>query len=63
MNRRTLIAAVGRATVTISLSWPFAASAQQSPVHHHARPGKTKALIMCGTGYNLGKEFTGHRIK
>lgn len=30
---------------------------------HHARPSKTEALIMCGTGYNPGKEFTGHRIK
>ena len=30
---------------------------------HHARPGKTNALIMCGTGYNPGKEFTLHRIK
>ena len=33
------------------------------PYMHHARPSKTKALIMCGTGYNPGKEFTGHRIK
>src|SRR6201987_3195763 len=33
------------------------------PYMHHARSSKTKALIMCGTGYNPGKEFTGHRIK
>jgi len=33
------------------------------PYMHHARPDKTKALIMCGTGYNPGKEFTSHRIK
>ena len=33
------------------------------PYMHHARPTKSKALIMCGTGYNPGKEFTGHRIK
>jgi pimeloyl-ACP methyl ester carboxylesterase len=30
---------------------------------HHARPNKTKALIMCGTGHNPGKEFADHRIK
>jgi pimeloyl-ACP methyl ester carboxylesterase len=33
------------------------------PYMHHTRPSKTKALVMCGTGYNPGKEFTGHRIK
>jgi pimeloyl-ACP methyl ester carboxylesterase len=33
------------------------------PYMHHARPHKAKALIMCGTGYNPGKEFTLHRIK
>jgi 3-oxoadipate enol-lactonase len=33
------------------------------PYMHHARPDKTRALIMCGTGYNPGKEFTVHRIK
>src|ERR1700745_1233617 len=27
------------------------------PYMHHARSSKTKALIMCGTGYNPGKEF------
>jgi 3-oxoadipate enol-lactonase len=32
------------------------------PYMHHARPDKTRALIMCGTGYNPGKEFTAHRI-
>jgi 3-oxoadipate enol-lactonase len=33
------------------------------PYMHHARPAETKALIMCGTGYNPGKEFASHRIK
>lgn len=33
------------------------------PYMHHARPDKTKALIMCGTGHNPGKEFADHRIK
>ena len=33
------------------------------PYMHHARPGKTRALIMCGTGYVPGKEFTALRIK
>jgi len=33
------------------------------PYMHHARPDKTRALILCGTGYNPGKEFTTHRIR
>ncbi|MDP2356419.1 MAG: alpha/beta hydrolase [Beijerinckiaceae bacterium] len=33
------------------------------PYMHHAKPERTKALIVCGTGYNPGKEFTKNRIK
>jgi pimeloyl-ACP methyl ester carboxylesterase len=33
------------------------------PHMHHLRPDKTKALIMCGTGYNPGKEFVTRRVK
>jgi len=33
------------------------------PYMHHARTDRTKALVMCGTGYNPAKEFTAHRIK
>jgi pimeloyl-ACP methyl ester carboxylesterase len=33
------------------------------PYMHHARPSKTKALIMSGTGHAPGKEFVARRIK
>lgn len=33
------------------------------PYMHHQRPDKSPALIVCGTGYNPGKEFTKKRIK
>ena len=33
------------------------------PYMHHLRPSKTRALIVCGTGYNPAKEFTVRRIK
>ena len=33
------------------------------PHMHHLRPDKTKALIMCGTAYNPGKEFVVRRVK
>lgn len=33
------------------------------PYMHHARPSKTKALIMSGTGHTPGKEFVARRIK
>lgn len=33
------------------------------PYMYHQRPDKTSALIMCGTGYNPGKEFTKRRIE
>jgi pimeloyl-ACP methyl ester carboxylesterase len=32
------------------------------PYMHHLRPGKTAALILSGTGYTPGKEFTHRRI-
>ena len=34
-----------------------------APYMHHCRPAKTKAIIVCGTGYNPGKEFVPRRIK
>jgi pimeloyl-ACP methyl ester carboxylesterase len=37
--------------------------ASLAPYMHHLRPNKTKALIVCGTGYNPGKEFAVQRIK
>jgi pimeloyl-ACP methyl ester carboxylesterase len=33
------------------------------PYMHHARPKKTKALILCGIGYTPGKEFAVNRIQ
>jgi pimeloyl-ACP methyl ester carboxylesterase len=33
------------------------------PYMHHRHPGRTKALVMCGTGYSPGKEFAHRRIK
>ncbi len=34
-----------------------------APHMYHLRPDKTKALVLCGTGYNPRKEFAHHRIK
>jgi pimeloyl-ACP methyl ester carboxylesterase len=33
------------------------------PYMHHLRPARTKALIVCGTGYTPAKEFAARRIK
>ena len=45
-------------------SWSAARSAPPfSPTCTTRGRSKTKALIMCGTGYAPGKEFTAHRIK
>ncbi len=33
------------------------------PYMHNSFPERTKALVMCGTGYSPGKEFTARRIK
>ncbi|MGJ3265471.1 MAG: alpha/beta fold hydrolase [Salinarimonas sp.] len=33
------------------------------PYMHHQKPDRTKALVVCGTGYNPGKEFAARRIK
>jgi 3-oxoadipate enol-lactonase len=33
------------------------------PHMHHLRPAKTKALVVCGTGYSPTKEFPSRRIK
>ncbi len=30
---------------------------------HHVHPGRTSALVLCGTGYNPSKAFAAHRIK
>jgi pimeloyl-ACP methyl ester carboxylesterase len=32
------------------------------PWMHHQQPKRTAALVVCGTGYNPGREFTKHRI-
>ncbi len=33
------------------------------PYMHHIRPEKTKAMVVCGTGYSPVKEFAARRIK
>jgi pimeloyl-ACP methyl ester carboxylesterase len=33
------------------------------PYMHHQQPSRTAALVLSGTGYNPGKEFTGRRIE
>ena len=33
-----------------------------APYMYHCRPDKTKALVLCGTGYNPAKEFVKSRI-
>jgi pimeloyl-ACP methyl ester carboxylesterase len=32
------------------------------PYMHHQKPSRTAALVLSGTGYNPGKEFTARRI-
>jgi pimeloyl-ACP methyl ester carboxylesterase len=34
-----------------------------APFMYHQRPDRTAALVLCGTGYNPGKEFTKKRIE